>query len=116
MYVNKAVQNGTTTTNVHDFDGDFEIDIWVTANSSFSGTRVLFSKVTTAYGSGKMVAIYQVSSGQLQADIEDGNNHEVQLTTGSKIQTAGAANFIRLQRKGNKFSLWLINGTESSSK
>ena len=115
MYVNKTVSGGTTTANVHDFDGDFEIDIWVTAHSSFSGIRVLFGKVTTAYGSGKRVAIYQGSSGQIQADIEDGNNHEVQLTTGSKIQTAGAANFVRLQRKGNKFSLWLINGTESSS-
>jgi len=115
MYVNKTVSGGTTTANVHDFDGDFEIDIWVTTHSSFSGTRILFGKVTTAYGSGKRVAIYQGSSGQIQADIEDGNNHEVQLTTGNKIQTAGAANFIRLQRKGNKFSLWLINGSEPSA-
>ena len=115
MYVNKTVSGGDTTANVHNFDGDFEIDIWVTAHSSFSGTRVLFGKVTTAYGSGKRVAIYQGSSGQIQADIEDGDNHEVQLTTGSKIQTAGAVNIIRLQRRGNTFSLWLINGSESSS-
>ena len=114
MYVNKAVQNGTTTTNVHDFDGDFEIDIWVTAPSSFSGTRTIFSKLGSSNGlSGQRVRIYMGSSGQIQADVEDGNNNEVTLTTGSKILKASAVNFIRFQRKGNKFSLWLVNGSES---
>ena len=115
MYVNKTVSGGDTTANVHDFDGDFEINIWVTAHSAVNSTRVIFAKVTNSWSSGKRVSIYQGSSGQIQADIEDGDNHEVQLTTGSKICKASSANFIRLQRKGNKFSLWLINGTESSS-
>ena len=116
MYVNKAVQDEDTTANVHDFDGDFEIDIWVTADSNVAQSNmVLFGKTTSAFNSGKRVVIYQGSSGQIQADIEDGNSHEVNLTTGSKIQKASAANFVRLQKKGNKFSLWLVNGSESSS-
>jgi len=115
MYVNKTVTGGTTTANVHDFDGDFEIDIWVTAHSAVNSTRVIFAKVTNSWSSGKRVSIYQGSSGQIQADIEDGSGNEVNLTTGSKICKASSANFVRLQRKGNKFSLWLVNGTESYS-
>jgi len=116
MYINKTVTNGTTTANVHDFDGDFEIDIWVTAPSSFSGTRTIFAKLGSSGGlTGKRVRIYMGSSGQIQAEVEDGSNNEVTLTTGSKILKASAANFIRFQRKGNKFSLWLVNGSESSS-
>jgi hypothetical protein len=115
MYVNKTVSGGNTTANVHDFDGDFEIDIWVTATSNVAQSNmVLFGKTTSSYNSGKRVVIYQGSSGQIQADIEDGDSHEVNLTTGSKIQKASAANFVRLQRKGNKFSLWLVNGSELS--
>jgi len=116
MYVNKTVSGGTTTANVHDFDGDFEIDIWVTSHTTVtSNSRIIFGKVTTSNTSGKRIVIYQGSSGEIKADIEDGNSHAVNLTTGSKIQKASSANFIRLQRKGNKFSLWLINGSESSS-
>ena len=116
MYVNKAVQDEDTTENVHDFDGDFEIDIWVTAPSSFSGTRTIFAKLGSSGGlTNQRVRIYMGSSGQIQAEVEDGSNNEVALTTGSKILKASAANFIRFQRKGNTFSLWLVNGSESSS-
>ena len=116
MYVNKTVASGTTTTNVHDFDGDFEIDMWITAPSSFSETTTLFAKLGASNNiTGKRIRIYAGSSGQIQAEVEDGSNHEVTLTTGSKVCKPSAANFIRFQRKGDKFSLWLINGSESSS-
>ena len=114
MYVNKTVSGGTTTANVHDFNGDFEIDIWVTADNGISETKVIFCK-GNSYGGGQRVSIYQGTSGEIRADVEDGNNNEVQLTTGSKIQKTSSANFIRFQRKGHKFSLWLINGSEPSS-
>jgi hypothetical protein len=115
MYVNKTVSGGTTTANVHDFDGDFEIDMWITAPSSFSGTTTLFAKLGANDNiTGKRIRIYMGSSGQIQAEVEDGRSHEVTLTTGSKICKVSAANFIRFQRKGDKYKLWLINGSEIS--
>ena len=115
MYVNKTVSSGATTTNVHDFDGDFEIDIWVTSPSSFSGTKTIFAKLGASNNlTGQRIRIYMGSSGQIQAEVEDGSNNEVTLTTGSKVCKASAANFIRFQRKGSKFSLWLVNGSELS--
>ena len=114
MYVNKTVSGGTTTANVHDFNGDFEIDVWVTADDSVNQTKVIFCK-GNSYGGGQRVSIYQGASGEIRADVEDGSGNEVQLTTGSKIQKTSSANFIRFQRKGNTFSLWLINGSESFS-
>ena len=116
MYTNKTVSGGTTTANVHDFDGDFEIDVWVTANSTVtSDQKVIFSKIHNSAFGNKRVVIFQGSSGEIKAEVEDGSGNEVQLTTGSKIQKASSANFIRFQRKGNTFSLWLINGSESFS-
>ena len=53
MYVNKTVSGGDTTANVHDFDGDFEINIWVTAHSAVNSTRVIFAKVTNSWSGGK---------------------------------------------------------------
>jgi hypothetical protein len=116
MYVNKTVSSGTTTANVHDFDGDFEIDMWITAPRAFAGTQTLFAKLGASNNiTGQRIRIYMGSSGQIQAEVEDGSNNEVTLTTGSKVCKVSAANFIRFQRKGSKFSLWLVNGSELSN-
>ena len=90
-----------------------DIFIWVTAPSSFVSGQTLFAKLGASGNvTGQRIRIYTGSSGQIQADVEDGSNNEVTLTTGSKILKASAVNFIRFQRKGNKFSLWLVNGSE----
>ena len=113
MYLNKTVSGGTQTANVHDFDGDFDIFIWVTAPSSF-GTQTLFAKLGASGNvTGKRIRIYTGSSGQIQADVEDGSSNEITLTTGSKYLTASSANLIRFRRIGSKFDLWLMNGTET---
>ena len=114
MYLNKTVSGGTQTANVHDFDGDFDIFIWVTAPSSFVSGQTLFAKLGASGNvTGQRIRIYTGSSGQIQADVEDGSSNEVTLTTGSKYLTASSANLIRFRRRGSKFDLWLMNGTET---
>ena len=114
MYVNKTVSGGNTTANVHDFDGDFEINMWVTENSSHVSTKYLFAKVTgNSASSNKRIYIRTGSGGIIRAEMSDGTNTVTLETT--KTTTLNGANFIRLTRKGNVFSLWLINGTESSA-
>ena len=114
MYVNKTVSGGNTTANVHDFDGDFEINMWITEYHSYSGGRYLFSKVTgTTTGTNKQIYIRTGTNGIIEAEMRDGTNVVFLQTT--KATTLNGANFIRLTRKGSVFSLWLINGTESSA-
>ena len=114
MYVNKTVSGGNTTANVHDFDGDFEINMWITEHSSHVSTKYLFAKVTgNGVSSNKRIYIRTGSSGIIRAEMSDGTNTVTLETT--KTTTLNGANFIRLTRKGSVFSLWLINGTEPSA-
>ena len=94
MYVNKTVASGTTTTNVHDFDGDFEINMWVTENSSHVSTKYFFAKVTgNSASSNKRIYIRTGSGGIIRAEMSDGTNTVTLETT--KTTTLNGANFIR---------------------
>ena len=109
MYTNKIVSGGSRTENVHNFDGNFDIFMWITAGGSFANDTLLYKGAAT---NGQRIRIHVTSSGRVDAEVEDASNNEVLLNTGSKVLKASSANLIRFRRSDNKFDLWLVNGSE----
>jgi|LWDU01.1.fsa_nt_gi hypothetical protein len=108
---NKFESDGTTP--IHNFAGDFEIYAWVTApNGGSSGT--IYSKIDTN-GKGIRLALNKSGTNYFATayfrNISGGSSKSVS-TSSSKTVTAGTSVLIRLQRVGNEFNLYMVDGTE----
>jgi len=115
MFTNNSVSGGDREINVHDFDGNFDIFIWISAGNTPAGS--LLFKGASVNGQRFQIKI-QRSSGNSYAYVEmkdsDGTTEYLNTATDKAVKP-NAANLIRFRRIGSRFSLWLINGSEDAS-
>ena len=106
---------GTREENVHNFDGDFDIFIWISAGNTPSGT-LFFKGVGANDQRVKIRASRSGSTTYASVELEDSDGTtEFLNTNGIKYLKHNAVNLVRFRRIGSKFSLWVINGSEDAS-
>ena len=108
---NKFESNGTTP--IHNFAGDFEIYAWVTSPSSGSAGTI-YSKIDTN-GVGIRLDLGKSGSNYfayLAFRNNSGGSSQTMSTSSSKSVGTSKTVLIRLQRIGNTFNLYLVDGTE----
>jgi hypothetical protein len=110
---NKLQEDGTTP--VHDFSGDFEIYAWVTTPSS--GTAgVIYSK-TDINDVGITLKLNKSGSNfypSFDFKNNSGGSSKNVSTYGVKNITYNSTALIRIQRVGNDFNLYMVDGTENT--